>query len=88
MFYGCYSLNKLNLSNFNTKSVKNMKSVFMNCYSLKEINLFKYNTENVNIMSYMFYNCKSLKNLYISKFKFSKCLSIEMLDLSSFKPII
>ena len=39
MFYGCSSLKKLNLSNFNTNNAIEMESIFTKCSSLQEINL-------------------------------------------------
>ena len=39
MFYGCSSLININLSNFNTKNVKNMVSMFGECTSLKKENI-------------------------------------------------
>ena len=37
MFYGCLSLEKLNLSNFNIDKVTNTSFMFYNCSSLKEL---------------------------------------------------
>ena len=39
MFNKCYSLISLNLSNFNTSSVKNMKCMLDQCHSLASLNL-------------------------------------------------
>ena len=61
MFYGCYSLESINLSSFNTTIVNNMSYMFYDCYSLKSIDLSSFDTTNVNNMSNMFYNCSSLK---------------------------
>ena len=54
MFYNCSSLNSLNLSNFNTNNVINMKSMFCDCSSLTSLNLSNFNTNNVNDMYGMF----------------------------------
>ena len=48
MFCGCESLKELNLSNFNTKNVTNMRYMFFRCFSLKKLDISKFNTENVN----------------------------------------
>ena len=61
MFFHCYSLLNLNLSNFNTQKVTNMSDMFNNCSSLTNINLSNFNTQNVTNMLCMFNNCKSLK---------------------------
>ena len=39
MFNGCSSLKKLNLNNFNTNNVTDMRGMFSGCSSLKELNL-------------------------------------------------
>ena len=54
MFSRCYSLKELNLSNFNTNNVTNMRYMFEGCYSLKELNLSNFNTNNVTNMRFMF----------------------------------
>ena len=46
MFFGCFSLKKLNLSNFNTNNVTDMSEMFHGCSSLEEINLSSFNTSN------------------------------------------
>ena len=44
MFYGCSSLQSINLSSFNTNNVKYMSRMFEGCFSLKK--------ENVKISNY------------------------------------
>jgi surface protein len=39
MFYNCISLNTLDLSNFNTSKVTDMRDMFSNCYRLVKIKL-------------------------------------------------
>ena len=68
MFSGCDSLTNLNLSNFNTQNVINMRYMFYYCNSLTNLNLSNFNTQNVTNMNYMFYNCNSLTNLNLSNF--------------------
>ena len=68
MFYNCYSLTSLNLSNFNTNNINNMSYIFYNCSSLTSLNLSNFNTNNVINMSYMFYNCYNLIPLDLSNF--------------------
>ena len=57
MFSKCSSLNKLNLSNFNTNNVTNMEYMFNKCSLLKELILSNFNTNNVNNMRFMFSKC-------------------------------
>ena len=68
MFYGCYNITYLDLSNFNTENVTSMKYMFSGCKNLKNINLSAFNTENVTNMSYMFYECLKLEKIYLSTF--------------------
>ena len=57
MFDECSSLNKLNVSNFNTNNVGNMSYMFYNCSSLKELNLSNFNTSNAIDIKGMFAGC-------------------------------
>ncbi len=61
MFFGCSSLKKINLSNFNTKNVIYMNHMFYGCSSLEELDLRSFNTDKVVNMNDMFYKCLSLK---------------------------
>lgn len=94
MFYGCESLEELDLSSFNTSNVRNMNSMFLKCHSLKKLNLRNFNTENVTDMRYMFQECWPLQELNLRSFvtgnvtsmfsMFSGCSSLQKLDLSNF----
>ena len=46
MFFECYSLKELNLSNFNTNNVINMKAMFYGC-SEKFINKIRAQYKNI-----------------------------------------
>ena len=39
MLHNCSSLKELNLNNFNTNNVTNMRCMFSGCSSLKDLNL-------------------------------------------------
>ena len=70
MFSGCSSLKELNLNNFNTNNVTDMRDMFYGCSSLKELNLSNFNTNNVNDMGYMFNGCsEQLKIKIKSEYK-------------------
>jgi len=94
LFYNCYSVTSINLSNFNTSNVKDIQSMFDNCYSLTSINLSNFNTSNVIRMQSMFYNCSSLTSINLSNFNTSKvndmsymfynCSSLTSINLSNF----
>ena len=70
MFYGCSSLKKLNISNFNTNNVTDMSGMFSGCSSLKELNLSNFNTNNVTYMRHMFSGCSDqFKNKIRTEYK-------------------
>jgi surface protein len=54
MFYQCISLEKLNIDNFDTINVKDMKGIFCECIKLKEIKLNGLNLNNIKNMDNMF----------------------------------
>ena len=94
MFYGCSSLQILDVSGFNTENVTEMGSMFENCFSLTELNVSGFKTGNVKSMSSMFYYCKSLTSLDVSGFDtsnvtnmyfmFGNCSGLTTLDVSRF----
>ena len=55
MFYGCSSLNELNLSNFTTNNVTDMSRMFFECSSLNVLNLSNFSTYNVKDMRSIFF---------------------------------
>ena len=77
MFYNCYYLTSLDLSNFNTNNVKDMSFLFNKCTHLTSLNLSNFNTKNVNNMSYMFSSCSSLTSLNLSNFNTYNVTNIE-----------
>ena len=67
MFYNCYNLNSLNLSQFNTGNVEKMNEMFYNCHGLNSLDLSTFNTAKVNNMYRMFYYC-FVKTIDLSSF--------------------
>ena len=67
MFYKCYNLNSLNLSQFNTGNVEKMNEMFYNCHELNSLDLSAFNTTKVNNMYRMFYYC-FVKTIDLSSF--------------------
>ena len=65
MFYECNSLESLpDISNFDTKNIKDMSYLFFKCSSLKSLpDISKWNTSKVTNMSNMFGGCNLLKSL-------------------------
>ena len=67
MFYNCYELNSLDLSQFNTGNVEKMNEMFYNCHGLNSLDLSAFNTAKVNNMYRMFYYC-IVKTIDLSSF--------------------
>ena len=76
MFFYCYSLISLDLSNFNTSEVLFMDCMFYGCSSLISLDLSNFDTSKVTIMSYMFFNCSSLISLDLSSFDTSQLYAV------------
>ena len=94
MFYGCKSLIKADLSNFNMEDLDNMNGMFCGCDSLDSVNLSNGNCYNATDIGCVFYECKNLKNVNLSNIHtekvnnmngvFAFCQSLKNIDLSSF----
>mgnify|MGYP000036027978 FL=1 len=68
MFSTCSNLVKLDLSNFNTESVENMRYMFEDCSNLFLLDVSSFSTENVVNMECMFFECDSLEFLDLTSF--------------------
>ncbi len=87
-------LRELDLSNFNTSNVTNMRSMFNACRNIRSLDLSSFNTQNVETMAYMFQYCVNLKDVNLKSFNtefvndmqymFAYCYELESVDLSSF----
>ena len=100
MFYSKYNEQKiknileLDLSNFDTSKVTNMRHMFHGMSNLTSLNLFNFDTSKVTNMSYMFCFMSSLTSLNLSSFNTSKVTdmsdmfgnmsNLTTLDLSNF----
>lgn len=60
----------LNLSNFNTSNVVNMKGMFKDSSKFTDINMSSFNTSRVTDMSEMFYGATGLTTVNLSSFDF------------------
>jgi hypothetical protein len=71
MFYNCYKLTSIDLSNFNFNYTKDLSYMFYNCINLE---IIKWNYDSnffvANYYSYMFYNCYKLSSIDLSYFNF------------------
>lgn len=87
-------LQEIDLSNFNTGNVTNMRSMFNGCRNVKKLDCSKFDTSNVTEMTYMFQYCINLLELDVSSFNtdqvetmeamFKDCQKLTSLDLSHF----
>ena len=68
MFFQCFKLIELDLSNLETSSVTNMDSLFFECKELSLINLNNFDTSSVTNMNQMFLGCYALKSLDLRNF--------------------
>ncbi|MCJ1995073.1 BspA family leucine-rich repeat surface protein, partial [Lactococcus piscium] len=68
MFYDCYDLKQLDLSNFNTSNVTSIVDMFFYCVSLKSLDLSKFDTKKMTDMTGLFKTCTGLKTLDLSSF--------------------
>ena len=71
MFAGCEKLTSLDVSNFNTANVDNMRSMFSNCAELGNVDVRGFKTDNVTNMSWMFAHCKKMTEIDLNSFKTS-----------------
>ncbi len=94
LFYSCYKLATLDVSNFITSNVTDMSNMFGVCQRLKTLDVSNFNTSNVTNMGEMFNNCTSLTTLDLSNFNtsnvtnmysmFFNCNKLTTLDVSNF----
>lgn len=94
MFYACLSLNSVDMSGFDTRSITDMNYMFYECRSLSSIDVSNFDTRNVTDMSHMFCECSSLSSLDVSNFDtknvtdmsfmFCECSGLSSLDVSGF----
>ena len=94
MFRGMRDITEIDLSQFDSSDVDNIKYMFYNCISLQSINLGNFNTGNVESMEYMFYNCIFLQSINLDNFNtsnaenmeymFYNCRSLTSLNVSNF----
>ena len=91
MFYYA-GIENINLSSFDTSSVKNMSGLFSSCSSLIEADIAGFVIDNVTDISYMFNQCFKLKSVDVSKWNtsnvetmlyiFTQCYELQTIDVS------
>ena len=68
MFYYCYSLRSLDVSNFSTSNVTDMSYMFYHCWHVENLDVSGFDTKNVTNMRYMFAEMRYLESLDVSGF--------------------
>jgi surface protein len=69
-------LTSLDLSNFDSSNVTNMRSMFEDCRNLTSIDLSNFDTSNVGNTYAMFSGCRSLTTLDLTSFDTSKVINM------------
>ena len=93
MFYKCKNITYIDLSNFDTSNINDMRSMFCYCSNLEKINFGNIITSSVEDMIYLFGYCNKLTSIDLSNFDTSKvnyiismfygCSNLEKLNLSN-----
>lgn len=93
-FNQCYKLTSLDLSNFDTSAVTDMRGMFSGCSGLASLDLSNFDTSAVTGMAYMFKECGHFTSLDVSSFDtskvtdmygmFSGCSGLASLNVSNF----
>lgn len=83
MFSLCHKLTSLDLSDWNTSNVENMRSMFYGCTNLTSLDLSGFDTSKVTDMDSIFYHCSNLTSLILGSnfFKTSKVTSVDFSPL-------
>jgi surface protein len=64
LFASCSSLTSLDLSDFDTSNITNMKKMFSGCSSLTELDLNSFDVSNVTNFYMMFNGCSKLEYIF------------------------
>lgn len=80
MFHSCSNLKEVNLDEFDTSTVTNMRGMFSGCGKLESINFGqRFSTNKVTNMKGMFQNCSKLRDMDISDFDTSNVTDMSYL---------
>ena len=63
MCYGCSALTSLDLKNFDTQNITNMRKMFYGCSALTSLDLKNFDTQYVTDMRGMFSGCAALTTI-------------------------
>ena len=91
-FPGCKNLKRADLSNWNTKGVEEIRSLFTRCYSLTDFDTTGWDTSNVTRMTSAFESCHGLEHIDLRHWDvssvedmrsmFNNCYSATSIDTS------
>ena len=84
LFYNCYNLTNINISNLNTYYITDFSKMFYGCGALQELDVSSFNTENATNMNGMFQYCQSLRELDLSNFTFTSIKYKEGTDIDRY----
>ncbi|MBD5395675.1 MAG: BspA family leucine-rich repeat surface protein [Lachnospiraceae bacterium] len=94
LFEYCSNLEYVDLKNFETDNITNMRFMFNGCKNLTNIEGLSGNTSNVTSMAGMFWDCNKITSIDLSNvdtsnvtsmaFMFYDCYKLNSLDLSNF----
>ena len=95
LFANCFSLEELDLSNWNISNKTSLASTFAGCASLKYLNIGSWDTANVTNFSSTFSGCMSLNKIDVKNWNtgkattfastFAGCRNVKELDLSGWR---
>ena len=85
MFYECYKLKSLEISNFNTKNVKSMTAMFVKCSTVTSIYLTEFDISLVTNALHIFEDCHILRFI---KFCYVVESSLHIIGLNKVSSII
>jgi surface protein len=83
MFYNCYSLTSLDVSNFDTSKVTSLSKMFYSCISLSSLNLSNFNTNSIEDISSIFENCNKLEYVNFYPLTSNKNMNINNMFLGT-----
>ena len=93
LFFECSNIVEVDLSKFDSSSVRSMNSMFDSCTSLTSVNFNGIDTSSVENMEYMFFGCAftsldlsifDTSNVYTMTYMFSECTLLTSLNLANF----
>ena len=77
MFVGCKSLDKVDLSSFDTRNVIDISNMFTDCKKLVMVNILSFETKDVIYMYSLFTSRGSLVKIVIKRKNYIKCTKLK-----------